>query len=194
MDDQYLTTTQAAEILKVSRFSVLNWVKQGKLRAIATAGRHQRIPKKSITDFLRKKGMNNGSSISAESEDVQVRCWESKEVKASGRHHCAGCLVFKQKANRCFLTVKAFGNDKVHCNMDCLKCAYFAKHFPNEMKTIGNIRQTAVDKFASTLPRAERVQLQGFIQKSFFVSGKYFAKARRRLSGLKTKIVVPTTG
>ena len=187
MHDEYLTTTQAAKLLKVSRFSVLNWVKQGKLRAISTHGGHQRIPKKIIIDFLQKSGMDNSSLQTPEPASAEVRCWDASEIKSTGTHHCADCLVFKEKANRCFLTVKIFGTQKVQCNTDCLSCAYFAKYYPREKKVIGSIRQTAVEKFVSTFPRADRAEMQNFLQKSFFVSGKYFAKAKRKLSGFKPK-------
>ena len=40
----YLTTTQAAEMLSVSPDTVLKWVKAGKLRAHRTLGGHFRIP------------------------------------------------------------------------------------------------------------------------------------------------------
>ncbi|MBF0330846.1 MAG: excisionase family DNA-binding protein [Candidatus Omnitrophica bacterium] len=52
MKNDYLTTTEAAKILHVTRFTVLNWVKQGKLAAVATLGGHQRIPKQSIDQIL----------------------------------------------------------------------------------------------------------------------------------------------
>ncbi|MBF0123456.1 MAG: excisionase family DNA-binding protein [Candidatus Omnitrophica bacterium] len=52
MSPQYFTTSQAAELLHVTRFTVLNWIKKGKIKAVATLGGHQRIPKKSIADLL----------------------------------------------------------------------------------------------------------------------------------------------
>lgn len=187
MHDEYLTTTQAAKILKVSRFSVLNWVKQGKLRAISTHGGHQRIPKKAIIEFLQKSGMSDDNLEIVNPDNAQVRCWKAKEVQESGSHKCADCLVFREQINRCFLTVRTFGNLKVQCNTDCLNCAYFAKYFPREKKIISNIRQTAVTKLASTFPRADKAEMQNLMQKSLFVSGKYFAKAKKKLSKFKIK-------
>ncbi|MBF0569180.1 MAG: helix-turn-helix domain-containing protein [Candidatus Omnitrophica bacterium] len=52
MPNQYFTTSQAAKILHVTRFTVLNWIKSGKLKAVATLGGHQRIPKRSLEAFL----------------------------------------------------------------------------------------------------------------------------------------------
>jgi excisionase family DNA binding protein len=187
MHDEYLTTTQAAKLLKVSRFSVLNWVKQGKLRSIATHGGHQRIPKKTIIDFLRRNGMSDDGHVVDNSDKVQVRCWQAKEAQASGHHRCADCLVFKEQINRCFLTIRTFGNQKIQCNTDCLNCDYFAKYFPRERKIISSIRQAAVTKLASTFPRADRAEMQNFMQKSLFISGKYFAKAKKKFSKFKIK-------
>lgn len=185
MHKEYLTTTQAAKLLKVSRFSVLNWVKQGKLRSITTHGGHQRISKQVIIDSLQKSGVSNPGDENANPEAVEVRCWQSPEVKASGRHHCVDCLVFKEQINRCFLSVKIFGNEKIHCNIDCFNCAYFAKYYPQQKKVIGSIRKTAVAKLVTTFPRADKSDVQGFLNKGFYVSGKYFAKARKKLSKLK---------
>ncbi|MBF0618647.1 MAG: helix-turn-helix domain-containing protein [Candidatus Omnitrophica bacterium] len=60
ISEDYLTTTQAAELCHVTRFTVLNWIKQGKLRAFETIGGHQRIPKKVILALVEK----SNSSVS----------------------------------------------------------------------------------------------------------------------------------
>ena len=58
-DDKHLTTTQAAKIFKVSRFSVLLWIKQGKLGAISTPGGHHRVSKKAIRDLIKHNSSKN---------------------------------------------------------------------------------------------------------------------------------------
>ena len=39
----YMTTTELARLCGVSRFTIINWTKQGRIKAIRTVGRHYRI-------------------------------------------------------------------------------------------------------------------------------------------------------
>lgn len=182
MDKEHLTTSEAAEICKVTRFTVRNWVKKGKLQAITTPGGHQRIPRKAVLCLVNNNLPDNNDLLFAAPAKLEVRCWQAKEVKASGRHNCDDCLVFKEQVNRCFLTVKRFGSDKVNCNIDCLNCSYFAKHFPEQKKEIGRMRQKAVARLASTVAHADKADIADFLKKGLFVSGKYFAKVKKKLS------------
>jgi excisionase family DNA binding protein len=50
--EKYLTTSQAAKITRVTRFTVANWVKNGKLASTYTAGGHRRISLKSLEEFI----------------------------------------------------------------------------------------------------------------------------------------------
>jgi excisionase family DNA binding protein len=52
--NKYLTTTNAAQFFNVTRFTVLNWIKQGKLKAVRTPGGHQRIPRENITSLIQR--------------------------------------------------------------------------------------------------------------------------------------------
>ena len=55
MPKQCLTTSEAAVVLNVTRFTVLNWIKQGKIKAITTFGGHHRIPKTAIASLLKQE-------------------------------------------------------------------------------------------------------------------------------------------
>lgn len=48
----YLTTTELARLCGVSRFTIINWVNRGKIRAIRTVGRQYRIPVSEAISFL----------------------------------------------------------------------------------------------------------------------------------------------
>lgn len=181
MDKEYLTTSEAAKLCKVTRFTVRNWVKQGKLRAITTPGGHQRIPKEAVLGLLKKSQTVEQKTPAVVSGDMEVRCWEAKEVLASGKHQCASCLVFKEQVNRCFLTVKTFGSEKVHCNIDCLSCVYFAKHYPRQKKAITGMRLKAVAKLASTVPHADKADIADLLKKGFYVAGRGIAKVKKTL-------------
>ncbi|MBF0503622.1 MAG: helix-turn-helix domain-containing protein [Candidatus Omnitrophica bacterium] len=55
MPPQYFTTSQAAKALHVTRFTILNWIKQGKIKAASTFGGHHRIPESCITSLLKQE-------------------------------------------------------------------------------------------------------------------------------------------
>lgn len=50
MHNDFLTTSQAAKVFHVTRFTVLNWIKVGKLPALTTPGGHHRISRKALLD------------------------------------------------------------------------------------------------------------------------------------------------
>jgi len=67
----YMTTTEVARLCGVSRFTIINWAKQGKIKTIRTVGRHYRIPASEALALLRtfdqeKKASSSGSG---------GRCW-----------------------------------------------------------------------------------------------------------------------
>ena len=62
----YMTTTELARLCGVSRFTIINWAKQGRIKTIRTVGRHYRIPASEALALLRtfnqeKKGSSSGS-------------------------------------------------------------------------------------------------------------------------------------
>jgi excisionase family DNA binding protein len=62
----YMTTTKLARLCGVSRFTIINWIKRGRIKAIRTVGRHYRIPVSEALSLLRtfeekKKASSSGS-------------------------------------------------------------------------------------------------------------------------------------
>lgn len=55
MNNEVLTTTGAAQLCNVSRFTIRNWVESGKLSSAVTAGGHRRILKDDILKFMPEK-------------------------------------------------------------------------------------------------------------------------------------------
>ncbi len=49
----YMTTTELARLCGVSRFTIINWAKQGRIKTIKTVGRHNRIPVSEALSLLR---------------------------------------------------------------------------------------------------------------------------------------------
>lgn len=132
--NEYLTTTQAAKFCNVTRFTVRNWVIEGKLKSVKTAGGHRRIPKIELIKFMQE---NNIATINKrDSGFLTPPCYEFRKFKGSADHNCTDCLVFKEKNSKCFMLVKEFGNKKIQCQHDCLNCEYLLTFFPKEQKVM----------------------------------------------------------
>ncbi len=52
MNNEVLTTSRAAQLCHVSRFTIRNWVENGKLRSSRTAGGHRRISREDLLKFM----------------------------------------------------------------------------------------------------------------------------------------------
>jgi excisionase family DNA binding protein len=48
----YMTTTELSKLCGVSRFTIINWIKQGKIKVIKTVGNHYRIPESEAISLL----------------------------------------------------------------------------------------------------------------------------------------------
>ena len=88
----YMTTTELAKLCGVSRFTIINWVKQGRIKVIRTAGRHCRIPVSEALSLLRTfdKKKKLSSPDLKESSGQQVSTTKSEA-------ECGNCLTDKKK-------------------------------------------------------------------------------------------------
>ena len=171
----YLTTAQASKFLNVTRFTVLNWIKCGKLQSAATFGGHSRIPRGVLQAAL-KQIKSTHRPLSPDMDSI-VNCWDSKEINKCGTHNCTKCLVFKKKLNRCFLAVGHYGSLKRECAHECIDCAYLAKHYPQEKKAMDRLRNKS-DKLpinSSTPYRA-----RGILKKVFYNSGRLVGSFKKK--------------
>ncbi len=55
----YLTTTEFAKLCGVSRFTIINWAKQGRIKTIKTVGGHYRIPEMEALNLLKTYNQRN---------------------------------------------------------------------------------------------------------------------------------------
>jgi len=67
MNNNVLTTTGAAQLCNVSRFTIRNWVENGKLKSNLTAGGHRRILKEDLEKFMPESDGTHKQIISDES-------------------------------------------------------------------------------------------------------------------------------
>ena len=88
----YMTTTELAGLCGVSRFTIINWVKQGRIKVIRTAGRHCRIPVSEALSLLKtfSKKKKFSSSDLKESYRQQVST-------TNGDQECGNCLTGNEK-------------------------------------------------------------------------------------------------
>jgi len=84
----YLTTTEFARLCGVSRFTIINWTKRGRIKAIKTAGGHYRI---SETEALSLLGTYNEKNKNETLDSEENR--QAKEKKAVGEEECRKCLT-----------------------------------------------------------------------------------------------------
>ncbi len=133
-EGRYLTTTQAANFCNVTRFTIRNWANDGKLKIKQTSGGHRRILMDDLREFIHKNDIP--ADLSSGDAVLTPRCYDHKKFRNSDSHDCESCLVFKEKAAKCFLLIKELGSEKVQCRHDCLTCEYLGMYFPREQKIL----------------------------------------------------------
>jgi len=122
----YVTTSRLAKLCGVSRFTIINWVKQNRIKSIRTAGGHRRIPLAEAISCLETLNAKENNSYS----NLSRHCWEFVEL-AGYDGKCRNCLIYKRNIPCCFLLVREFGKDAIRCEGNCLTCRYFDKFFNN---------------------------------------------------------------
>lgn len=120
----YLTTTELARLCGVSRFTIINWVDQGKIGTTRTLGGHHRIPISEAMTFL--KILHKKKEGAA--PDSLDHCWEYRQ-KTNCERKCRDCLIYTRKIEHCFAMVRQFGKGMIGCEGDCLSCGYFDEFF-----------------------------------------------------------------
>ena len=169
---EFLKTSEAARLCDVTRFTIRNWIVGGKLKASETAGRHKRILRSDLLRFMKETGIRPVKY--SQSTATPLLCWEFHSLKFSKGHNCEQCLIFKERANRCFLMVREFGSNEVRCGQDCSDCEYMEIYFPKE-------KAVRVDSEAQrTKPLGEAA-----LTKGFYKSGRYFAVLKNAFSKKK---------
>ena len=125
-----LTTTELAKLCGVSRFTIINWVNRGKIRTMKTVGGHCRIPISEAISFY-EAFQKEKSGVTSES---LCHCWEYPQ-KTNCDKECKNCLLYKKRINHCFVVVREFGKEVLHCEGDCLNCDYFEEFFSSYRKS-----------------------------------------------------------
>ncbi|MHC4075616.1 MAG: excisionase family DNA-binding protein [Planctomycetota bacterium] len=88
----YMTTTELARLCGVSRFTIINWTKQGRIKATRTVGRHYRIPVSEALSLLRTFGKKKKFS----SSELKESC-RQQVSKTNGDEESGNCLTDNEK-------------------------------------------------------------------------------------------------
>ena len=129
LEKDYLTTTELAKLCGVSRFTVLNWIKRGKIDTIRTIGGKYRIPASEAISLLETLGRRTSrTSERVLAADALGHCWEYPK-KTNCDNKCGDCLIHEKELDYCFVVVRQFGKDVIRCKGDCLDCEYFGEFF-----------------------------------------------------------------
>ena len=88
----YMTTTELAKLCGVSRFTIINWLKRGRIKAIRTVGRHYRIPVSEALSLLRTFEEKRKASSSGSGGHFRQQTPTTK-----GDEECGKCLTSNEK-------------------------------------------------------------------------------------------------
>ena len=138
-DKDYLTTTELAKCCGVSRFTILNWINLGKIRAVRTVGGHYRISASEAISFLEAFHLD---TFHNEEEAIVSgplgHCWEYPQ-KTNCDKECKDCLIYGREIDYCFVVVRQFGKEVIRCKADCLSCGYFEEFFGFDNKQLKQV-------------------------------------------------------
>lgn len=88
----YMTTTDVARLCGVSRFTILNWAKEGKIKTIRTVGRHHRIRESEALYLLRSLGEKKKVSVPGMEENDPEGYGRQKKPAAKSNVERGNCL------------------------------------------------------------------------------------------------------
>jgi excisionase family DNA binding protein len=129
MSSSLLTTGKAARLCSVKPDTVLKWIKQGRLRAIRTAGGHYRVEERDVTALLArdhhgKREWEQRTALCSR----PMRCWEY--MNHGPGTECENCVVYHVRSAYCFRlasVVRGVGHGKRFCTGSCQECPYYRR-------------------------------------------------------------------
>ncbi len=163
-----LSTGRASKLLSVTPDTILKWIKQGKVRAVRTAGGHYRVSQEAIEAFLQSSS-EKPSPENSFSSDSLMYCWEFFAENGKVRTGCQNCLVFRAHALKCFEMnhlPKGMGFNGGLCASSCASCAYYYYHQGRPFKVLVVTDNPACRKNLTQEPGSHNIQFQ-------FVSCEY---------------------
>ena len=80
----YMTTTELSRLCGVSRFTIINWIKQGKIKVIKTVGNHYRIPESEAVSLLDNIDEENKATKNISKEKSNKQKKKTKSILKRG--------------------------------------------------------------------------------------------------------------
>ena len=126
-----MTTGQAAALCSVTPDTILKWIKKGRLYGSRTAGGHYRIDSKALEPFIGGPDDDDRGRVASElggRAGRKMRCWEYLSARGEVRDECRECVVYRVRADRCFLMADLehdVGHVRQFCQTSCEDCAYY---------------------------------------------------------------------
>lgn len=133
MAKAYFTTNDIAKICSVTRQTVINWIKMGRLKAVVTPGGHRRVMREELVSFMERNGLDLLllEQFEENSKSQVPHCWEYFSTgfpRKTSKHSCSKCLVMQSKALRCYLLKQKTVQEADTCKTSCESCAYLRKY------------------------------------------------------------------
>ena len=147
MNREMVSTGAAARLCSVTPDTVLKWIKKDRIRAVKTPGGHYRIDKKELKPYLSGLGQDDAPAVEPVPKAISY-CWEYHADNGQIRDSCRECMVFRSKAEKCYLMAEMgekAGHARTFCQKGCRACDYL---------------QFVNDKPANVLVVTENTELQ----------------------------------
>ena len=128
----YISTSEFAKVCNVTRFTILNWVKKKKIRAVKTGGGHQRIPMAEVVSYLESLEIfSENPSAKRNASGRFDYCWEHALAKKKAEK-CSECIMYGSPTHHCALIATQLGKERIQCEGNCQTCDYWRELFPHD--------------------------------------------------------------
>jgi excisionase family DNA binding protein len=133
MGKHYFTTNDIAQMCNVTRQTVINWIKGGKVTANLTPGGHRRVLREDLVSFFQDNRMDISivEEFEKENRGRIPYCWEYHAVgfpSRSSQHECERCITREAYALHCYALVHALGKERDACHTGCENCGYYKRY------------------------------------------------------------------
>lgn len=124
-----LSTGQAARYCYVTSYTIVNWIRTGKLKAQKTAGGQYRIRVGELREFMRGNDMR--TDLLEEEQNIRPYCWEFHCQPGEEIPACERCLVHRSGAENCYELRRVIPSTECLFD-DCTSCGYYQTWGPAE--------------------------------------------------------------
>jgi excisionase family DNA binding protein len=125
--DRALSTGQAARYCYVTSYTIVNWIRTGKLKAQRTVGRQYRIRVEELREFMRENDMR--TDLLEEEQQIRPYCWEFHCEPGEDTPVCESCLVRRSGAENCYELRAAIPWSECRFH-ECESCEYYQTWAP----------------------------------------------------------------